>query len=137
MSLFNVLNIAGSALDAQSKRLNVVASNLANAESTTSSTGQPYRARHVVFQAIPVSGNQLKNGAAVQVSQIIEDQTDGRKVYDPKHPAADAQGYVTYPNVNPVDEMVNMISASRSYQTNVDVITTTKSMLSKLLTIGQ
>ncbi len=137
MSLFNVLNIAGSALDAQSKRLNVVASNLANAESTTSSTGQPYRARHVVFQAIPVSGNQLKNGAAVQVSQIVEDQAEGRKVYDPKHPAADAQGYVTYPNVNPVDEMVNMISASRSYQTNVDVITTTKSMLSKLLTIGQ
>ena len=137
MSLFNVLNIAGSALDAQSKRLNVVASNLANAESTTSSTGQPYRARHVVFQAIPVSGNQLKNGAAVQVSKIIEDQTGGRRVYDPKHPAADAQGYVTYPNVNPVDEMVNMISASRSYQTNVDVITTTKSMLSKLLTIGQ
>jgi flagellar basal-body rod protein FlgC len=137
MSLFNVLNIAGSALDAQSKRLNVVASNLANAESTTSSTGQPYRARHVVFQAIPVSGNQLKNGAAVQVSQIVEDQTDGRRVYDPKHPTADAQGFVTYPNVNPVDEMVNMISASRSYQTNVDVITTTKSMLSKLLTIGQ
>jgi len=137
MSLFNVLNIAGSALDAQSKRLNVVASNLANAESTTSSTGQPYRARHVMFQAIPVSGNQLKNGAAVQVSQIVEDQTDGRRVYDPKHPTADAQGFVTYPNVNPVDEMVNMISASRSYQTNVDVITTTKSMLSKLLTIGQ
>ncbi len=137
MSLFNVLNIAGSALDAQSKRLNVVASNLANVESTTSSTGQPYRARQVIFQAVPVSGNQLKNGAAVKVSQIVEDQAAPRKVYDPKHPAADEKGYVSYPNVNPVDEMVNMISASRSYQTNVDVISTTKSMLSKLLTIGQ
>ena len=137
MSLFNVLNIAGSALDAQSQRLNVVASNLANAESTTSSTGQAYRARHVVFQATPVSGNQLKNGAAVKVSQIVEDTEPPRRVYDPKHPTADAQGYVTYPNVNPVDEMVNMISASRSYQTNVDVINTTKTMLSRLLTIGQ
>ncbi len=137
MSLFNVLNIAGSALDAQSKRLNVVASNLANAESTTSSTGQPYRARHVVFQATPIGGNQLRNGATVQVSQIVEDQEPPRRVYDPKHPTADAQGYVSYPNVNAVDEMVNMISASRSYQTNVDVITTTKTMLSRLLTIGQ
>ena len=90
-----------------------------------------------MFQAIPVSGNQLKNGAAVQVSQIIEDQGAPRKVYDPKHPSADGKGYVSYPNVNPVDEMVNMISASRSYQTNVDVINTTKSMLGKLLTIGQ
>lgn len=137
MSLFNVLNIAGSALDAQSKRLNVVASNLANAESTTSSTGEPYRARQIVFQAVPVGGKNLKNGAAVHVKQIVEDQSPPRRVYDPKHPTADKQGYVTYPNVNAVDEMVNMISASRSYQTNVDVITTTKNMLSRLLTIGQ
>jgi len=137
MSLFNVLNIAGSALDAQSKRLNVVASNLANAESTTSSTGEPYRARQIVFQAVPVGGKNLKNGAAVHVKQIVEDQSPPRRVYDPKHPTADKQGYVTYPNVNAVDEMVNMISASRSYQTNVDVITTTKAMLSRLLTIGQ
>ena len=136
MSLFNVLNIAGSALDAQSKRLNVVASNLANAESTTSSTGEPYRARHVVFQATPISGN-LRNGATVQVSQIVEDKDLPRRVYDPKHPSADEKGYVSYPNVNAVDEMVNMISASRSYQTNVDVINTTKTMLSRLLTIGQ
>lgn len=137
MSLFNVLNIAGSALDAQSKRLNIVASNLANAESTTSSTGEPYRARQIVFQAVPVSGNQLKNGASVRVQQVFEDQSPPRRVYDPKHPTADKDGYVTFPNVNAVDEMVNMISASRSYQTNVDVINTTKTMLSRLLTIGQ
>lgn len=137
MSLFNVLNIAGSALDAQSKRLNVVASNLANVESTTSSNGEPYRARHVVFQAVPLGNNPLKNGATVHVREIVEDKDPPRRVYDPKHPTADAQGYVTFPNVNAVDEMVNMISASRSYQTNVDVINTTKTMLSRLLTIGQ
>ncbi len=137
MSLFNVFAIASTALDAQSKRLNVVASNLANAESTTSSTGQPYRARQVVFQAIPMGGNQLKYGAGVQVSDVIEDSSPPRKVYDPKHPAADKEGYVTYPNVNAVEEMVNMISASRSYQNNVDVMNTSKSMLTKLLTLGQ
>ena len=137
MSLFNVFAIASTALDAQSKRLNVVASNLANAESTTSSTGQPYRARQVVFQAVPMGGNQLKYGAGVQVSEVIEDPSPPRKVYDPKHPAADKEGYVTYPNVNAVEEMVNMISASRSYQNNVDVMNTSKSMLIKLLTLGQ
>ena len=137
MSLFNVFAIASTALDAQSKRLNVVASNLANAESTTSSTGQPYRARQVVFQAVPMGGNQLKYGAGVQVSEVIEDPSPPRKVYDPKHPEADKEGYVTYPNVNAVEEMVNMISASRSYQNNVDVMNTSKSMLIKLLTLGQ
>jgi flagellar basal-body rod protein FlgC len=137
MSLFNVFAIASTALDAQSKRLNVVASNLANAESTTSSTGQPYRAKQVIFQAIPMGGNQLKYGAGVQVSDVIEDSSPPRKVYDPKHPAADKEGYVTYPNVNAVEEMVNMISASRSYQNNVDVMNTSKSMLTKLLTLGQ
>ena len=137
MSLFNVFAIASTALDAQSKRLNVVASNLANAESTSSASGQPYRARQVVFQAIPMGGNQVKYGAGVQVSDVIEDTSPPRRVYDPKHPAADKEGYVTYPNVNPVEEMVNMISASRSYQNNVDVMNTSKSMLTKLLTLGQ
>ena len=137
MSLFNVFAIASTALDAQSKRLNVVASNLANAESTTSASGQPYRARQVVFQAIPMGGNQVKYGAGVQVSDVIEDTSAPRRVYDPKHPAADKEGYVTYPNVNAVEEMVNMISASRSYQNNVDVMNTSKSMLTKLLTLGQ
>jgi len=137
MSLLNVFAIASTALDAQSKRLNVVASNLANAESTTSATGQPYRARQVVFQAIPMGGNQLKYGAGVEVSDVIEDSSPPRRVYDPKHPAADKEGYVTYPNVNAVEEMVNMISASRSYQNNVDVMNTSKSMLTKLLTLGQ
>ena len=137
MSILNVFNIAGSALNAQSQRLNVVASNLANADSTTSATGQPYRARQVVFQAIPVGGNQVKFGAGVKVSQVIEDTAPMRKVFDPKHPAAAEDGYVSYPNVNVVEEMVNMISASRSYQTSVDVMSTSKTMLQKLLALGQ
>ncbi len=137
MSLFNVFTISSSALDAQSKRLNVVASNLANAESTTSANGQPYRAQQVVFQAIPMGGNQIRNGAGVKVSSIMDDPSPLRRVYDPKHPSADKQGYVTFPNVNVVEEMVNMISASRSYQNNVDVMNTSKSMLMKLLTLGQ
>jgi len=137
MSILNVFNIAGSALNAQAQRLNVVASNLANADSTTSSTGQPYRARQVVFQAIPVGGNQVKFGAGVKVSQVIEDTAPMRKVFDPKHPAAAEDGYVSYPNVNVVEEMVNMISASRSYQTSVDVMSTSKTMLQKLLALGQ
>jgi flagellar basal-body rod protein FlgC len=137
MSLFNVFNIAASALTAQSQRLNVVASNLANAESATSANGGPYRAKQVVFQAIPLSGAGLNQGAAVVVREVVEDPSPLRRVYDPRHPAADRDGYVTYPNVNVVDEMVNMISASRSYQNNVDVMNTAKTMMLKLLTLGQ
>lgn len=137
MSILNVFSIAGSALNAQSQRLNAVASNLANADSTTSSTGQPYRARHVVFQATPIGGNQVKFGAGVKVSAVIEDPSPLRKVFDPKNPAAGEDGYVSYPNVNVVEEMVNMISASRAYQNNVDVMNTSKTMLQKLLALGQ
>lgn len=134
MSLFNIFNIAGSAMAAQSQRLNVVASNLANAESTTGPDGQPYQAKQVVFETAPVAGQV---GQGVKVSAVVESTAPMREVYDPAHPMANAQGYVTMPNVNPVDEMVNMISASRSYQNNVDVLNTSKSLLLKTLTIGQ
>lgn len=134
MSMFNVFTIAGSALTAQSQRLNAVASNLANADSATSSTGQPYRAKQVVFSATPLPSG---GGASVRVTSVVEDPSPGRQVFDPKNPMADAQGYVMMPNVNVVDEMVNMISASRSYQTNVDMMNTAKSLLMKTLTIGQ
>lgn len=134
MSLFNIFDVAGSALSAQSRRLNTVASNLANADSVTSSNGQPYRAKQVIFSATPVAGNEA---TGVRVTQVVEDQTPPKLVYDPKHPLADAQGYVATPNVNPVEEMVNMISASRSYQTNVDVMNAAKTMLLKTLTLGQ
>ncbi|MDA8092397.1 MAG: flagellar basal body rod protein FlgC [Betaproteobacteria bacterium] len=135
MSLFSVFNIAGTALTAESQRLNVVASNLANANSTTSSTGQPYRAREVVFSAIPLNGGPMAGG--VRVAEVVNDPAPLKEVYDPSNPSADANGYVAMPNVNAVDEMVNMISASRSYQNNVDMMNTAKNLLAKTLTLGQ
>jgi len=134
MSLFNVFDIAGSAMAAQSQRLNVVASNLSNADSATSSTGQPYRARQVVFSTAQVSP---QGASGVRVADVIDDPSPMKQVYEPKHPLANAEGYVTMPNVNVVEEMVNMISASRSYQTNVDMMNTAKTLLLKTLTIGQ
>jgi len=135
MSLFNVFEIAGSGLSAQSQRLNVVASNLANAESTTGANGEVYRARQVVFSTTSVA-NAGAESSGVRVSGVIEDQAPLRRQFDPKHPMADAQGYVTFPNVNVVEEMVNMISASRSYQTNVDMMNTAKNLLLKTLSLG-
>lgn len=134
MPLTRILDVASTALTAQSKRLNVVASNLANADSATSSAETAYHAKQVVFQTLPM-GSSADSG--VRVAQVVDDPTPLRTVYDPKHPLADAQGYVTYPNVNPVEEMVNMISASRSYQNEVDVMNTAKSLLQKTLTLGQ
>jgi flagellar basal-body rod protein FlgC len=134
MSLFNIFNISGSAMAAQSQRLNVVASNLANADSTTSANGQPYRAKQVMFSATPMGGG---GGTGVKVSGVVEDASPMKMLYDPKHPMANAQGYVTLPNVNVVEEMVNMISSSRSYQNNVEVMNTSKSLLLKTLSIGQ
>ena len=134
MSLFSILDISGSALTAQSQRLNTTASNLANADSATSSTGQPYRAKQVVFQAQPVAGD---NSVGVRVREVVQDQTAPRRVHDPRHPLADDKGYVNMPNVNVVEEMVNMISASRSYQTNAELMNTAKTLLLKTLQIGQ
>ena len=134
MGMFNVFNIAGSALTAQAMRLNTVASNLANADSIAGPDGQPYRAKQVVFEATPISGQV---GQGVRVKQVVEDASPGRMIYDPRNPAADEKGYVMMPNVSVVDEMVNMISASRSYQTNSDVMNTAKQLLLKTLTLGQ
>jgi len=134
MSLLNVFEIAGSAMTAQSQRLNVVASNLANADSVTSSNGQPYRAKQVIFSAVPVAG---KGATGVAVTSVIEDSSPAKKMYDPKHPLADAQGYVAMSNVNTVEEMVNMIAASRSYQNNIEMLNTAKTLLLKTLTLGQ
>jgi len=135
MSLFTVFNIAASALAAQSQRLNVVASNLANAESAATAGGTPYKAREVVFTATPVGPGEP--GMGVNVTGVVEDPAPPRLVYDPTHPMADANGYVAMPNVNVVEEMTNMISASRSYQTNLDLINTTKSLLLRTLALGQ
>lgn len=133
MSLFNIFNVSGSGMAAQAQRLNVVASNLANADSATSANGQPYKAKQVVFSVMPVDGA----AAGVKVSAVVEDNSPMKMVYDPRHPMADAQGYVTMPNVDVVGEMVNMISASRAYQNNVEVMNASKTLLLKTLTIGQ
>jgi len=135
MSLFNVFEISSSAIAAQSQRLNVTASNIANADSVAGPDGTPYRAKQVVFQAVPTGSGDAP--AKVQVSGVVEDTAPPRTVYNPSHPLADAAGYVTMPNVSVVEEMVNMLSASRSYQTNVEVMNTAKNLLLKSLTIGQ
>jgi flagellar basal-body rod protein FlgC len=134
MSMLDIFNVSGSAASAQSQRLNVVASNLANADTVAGPDGQAYKARQVVFQTLLMGDT---GSAGVTVSTIREDQTAGRRVHDPKHPAADAEGYVTYSNVNAVEEMVNMISASRSYQNNIDVMNTAKTLLQKTLRLGE
>ena len=134
MSLFNVFDVSASAVSAQSQRLNVVASNLANAESIAGPDGQPYKARQVVFQTQNLGSDPA--AAGVRVAQVVQDQTPARRIHDPSNPLADSDGMVTMPNVNPVEEMVNTISASRSYQTNVDVMNTAKSLLEKALQLG-
>lgn len=129
-----IFKIAGQAMTAQSLRLNAVASNLANADSTVTSTGTPYRAKQVVFETMPAEAPAVQG---VRVSQVIEDASPLKRVFDPKHPAADAEGYLTMPNVNVVDEMVNMISASRSFQTSIELMNTAKQLALKTLSIGQ
>ncbi len=131
--MLNVFSIAGSALTAQSARLNATASNLANADSVAGADGKPYAAKQVVFKAMPVEGG----GTGVRVTQVVDSAAPFRMTYDPKNPAADEKGYVAMPNVNVVEEMVNMISASRAYQTNAEVMNTAKTLMLKTLAIGQ
>ena len=146
MSLSNVFNIAGSGMSAQTIRLNTVASNIANAESVSSSDGETYRARMPVFQAIQAdilaqqqggSEQDGLSGKGVYVTEIVESEAPLRMQYEPGHPMADDNGYVYYPNVNVVEEMANMISASRSFQTNADIMNTAKEMMQRVLTLGQ
>jgi flagellar basal-body rod protein FlgC len=130
----NIFNLAASAMNAQSQRMNVTASNLANADSVSGPDGQPYRAKQVVFQLATQSAEGI---GGVEVAGVVQDESPLRTAYDPKNPRANASGYVSLPNVNVVEEMTNMISASRSYQANVEVLNTAKTMMSKTLTIGQ
>jgi len=134
MSMLNVFQIAGSALNAQSLRLNTTASNLANADSVVAEDGQPYRAKQVVFAAKAMGGPE---SMGVQVTQVVESAAPLRLVFEPNNPAANAEGYVEMPNVNVVEEMVNMISASRSYQNNAEVMNTARTLLQRTLQIGQ
>ena len=134
MSMFSIFSVSGSAISSQSQRLNVVASNLANADAVAGPDGQGYKARQVMFETVPMGSDA---SAGVKVSRIQESNEPMHKVHNPSHPQADAQGYVTQSNVNPIEEMVNMISASRSYQNNVEVMNTAKSLLLKTLQLGQ
>ncbi len=134
MSMMRIFDVSGSAVSAQAQRLNTVASNLANADAVAGPDGQAYRARQVIFQTVPMGEPA---SAGVKVQTIVESDAPNRRVFNPHHPNADAQGYVTYSNVNPVEEMVNMIATARSYQNNVEVMNTAKTLLLKTLQMGQ
>lgn len=138
MSLFRTLEVAGTGLAAQTVRLNLVASNLANADSVSSSVDRTYRARQPVFAAL-VEDALADPGAAggVQVLEVVESAAPLQAEYRPEHPLADPEGYVYRPNVNVVEELANMISASRSYETNVEVVNTSKQLLLRTLSLGQ
>jgi len=137
MGLFKVFDIAGSAMSAQSLRLNTTASNLANAATAAGSAEEAYRSRQPVFRTVLNELSADKTSAGVRVAGVVESDVPPVKVHQPGHPQADADGFVWMSNVNPVDEMVNMISASRSYQNSVEVLNTSKDLLLRTLSIGQ
>jgi flagellar basal-body rod protein FlgC len=142
----SALRIAGTGLSAQRTRVNVAASNLANAESTRGPDGQPYHRRDPVLSAVnfesELSGQAQMPGdpsapQGVSVTQIAEDQTPGKRVYLPGHPDADPDGFVTFPNVNPINETVNLLTASRGYEANASAVDTLKSMAQRALDIAR
>ena len=143
MDILNTFRISSSALQAQSIRLNTISSNLANVETTSTPEGGPYRKKSVYFQSSPTTfqdqlEGSIKNGVqGVKVTGIAEDKTPPRKVYNPSHPDAKADGYVEMPNINVLEEMVDMMSATRSYQANVTSIKMAKRMAMKALEIGR
>ncbi|UZE97682.1 flagellar basal body rod protein FlgC [Alkalimarinus alittae] len=146
MSLNRIFDIAGSAMSAQSMRLNTTASNIANADTASSSTDEVYRARKPVFasiqQSVMATGfntafTDMPESQGVEVKGIVESDAPLNMRYQPDHPMANGDGYVMYPNVNVVEEMTDMLSASRSFQTNVDVMDAAKTMMQRILTLGQ
>jgi flagellar basal-body rod protein FlgC len=147
MSLMSIFDISGSAMSAQSVRLNTTASNMANANSAAASAAQVYRAKQPVFATIAAEllnnpdanafAGEQGMGQGVQVMGILESEAPHQERYEPEHPLADENGYVYYPNVNIVEEMTNMISSSRAFQTNVDVMNAAKTMMQRVLSLGQ
>ncbi|MDO3382617.1 flagellar basal body rod protein FlgC [Gilvimarinus algae] len=148
MALNTIFDVAGSGMNAQSLRLNTTASNLANAQSASSSAGDVYRSRQPVFAAVArdamngsgfsaIDGADRRASAGVQVLGVVESDAPYEQRYEPDHPLANEEGYVFYPNVNVVEEMTNMISASRSFQVNVEVMNAAKQMAQRVLTLGQ
>ncbi len=136
MPLFDVFDLAGSGMRAQSLRLNVTSSNLANAGSVAKTPEEAYRARHPVFSSL-VMGGEGSVSTGVQVLGIVESAAPPSRRYQPAHPMADEQGYVYASNVNPIEEMVNMLSAARAFQSNVEILNTTKELMLGTLRIGQ
>ena len=143
MDIEQALAISASGLDAQKTRLNTISSNLANVNSTRSTNGGPYRRLDVVFTAVPVGESPSVSTSTdpalhgVEVTQVVPDQRPFKRVFEPQHPDADQDGYVSYPNVAPMEEMVNMLSALRSYEANVTAMNAAKSMAMKALEIGR
>jgi len=135
MSSFRIFDIAGSALAAQSVRLNTVASNLANADAVSGDATSVYQARVPIFSATPELGGEQTPG--VRVDDVVELQAEPDKRYEPGHPQADAQGFIYAPKINVVEQMVDMISASRSYQTNVEMMNTAKDLAMRTLSLGR
>ena len=136
MALFSIFEIAGSSMSAQSVRLNATASNLANATNVAGTAEEAYRGKHPVFETIL---NDLDNeaSAGVSVRQVIESQVEPPRIYEPGHPLADPDGYIYLSNVSVMDEMVDMIAASRAYQNSVEVLNTSKQLMLRTLAIGQ
>jgi flagellar basal-body rod protein FlgC len=145
MDFFKALHTSSTGLSAQRLRMNLISSNLANINTTRTPQGGPYRRKEAVFEAVPVDRSfkdalaMARTGqiAEVKVAGIVEDPVPFKQKYDPQHPDADDQGYVTVPNINLMEEMVNMISATRSYEANVTAIKAAKSMALKALDIGR
>jgi len=144
MDVFKSMDVIGSALSAERTRLEAIQSNVANANTVRGVDGGPYKRKDVVLQSVPLQNefgeildSKDNTHVEVEVADVVEDQSGGRPVYDPQHPDANAEGYVYFPNVNPVEEMANMISADRAFQTNVNVFQTTKQMALKALEIGR
>ena len=136
MSLYRIFDIAANNMSAQTLRLNTTTSNISNANSVSSSVEKTYRARHPVFSALVNDFSDASSGVGVKVDGIVESATPLRSEYRPDHPKANQEGYIFFPNVNLVEEMANMISASRSYRTNVEVVNTSKQMLMRTLALG-
>jgi flagellar basal-body rod protein FlgC len=144
MDFFTALHVSGSGLSAERTRVNLASSNLANAETTRGPNGQPYQRLDPVFQAVAMDGTGGKpsvpggeQAVGVEVAKVVADGTPGKRVYSPGHPDADADGFVTFPNVNPVNEVVNLLSASRGYEANATAVETLKQMAQKGLDISR
>lgn len=137
MDMFGVFSISASALEAQRTRMNVIASNMANVHTTKTQEGGPYKRQNVVFQTLPMEKDQATPFQGVMVSEITKDKGDPMLVYEPGNPDANANGYVALPNINVVEEMVDMMAASRAYEANVSVFNASKGMFTRTLDIGR